>query len=411
MKEHDATPYRDVILHACLNNTTYDPQVEDFKTDYMMEVIKLTGEFEFYRRRILDATTQINDETDDWTANFLVDFTSQIAIQGDAEARQIIYDVYLDNFEDEDTLGTSAIIEIDKANGLVFIIDQLAKKAQELDPSSYDYLLWLLEDEIGEEEADLALSELRDRNFKLDSILNLVEYYRLEISQESAQPPDADSLTYEEIKTAINNSKGINIFRLRNWMQNANSEILQVVANDLLRQDDPQQLLKYLRLFLYRPYPLDAEDLFMFVGTHNRYVTATTLSVLKEIENHKVREFALRHIVDKQFIGRAVGLLTHNFQDDDWTLIERISEQRLDKEDYHDLEWSVQDVFKENPDPTAAQTLLNIYEYGPCTTCRRRILLMLKSIDAITPKIQEECLYDASEDIRNLAQNNFIETD
>jgi hypothetical protein len=63
LKEHGATQYRDIILHACLHSSLYDAQVEDNRVPYLLEAINLTGDAAFFEQQILAALpiTHINE--------------------------------------------------------------------------------------------------------------------------------------------------------------------------------------------------------------------------------------------------------------------------------------------------------------------------------------------------------------
>lgn len=55
LREHDAAPYRKAILHACLHSMVYDRQTEHSREQYLLDIINLTGERDFYRSHILAA--------------------------------------------------------------------------------------------------------------------------------------------------------------------------------------------------------------------------------------------------------------------------------------------------------------------------------------------------------------------
>src|SRR5688572_14041571 len=82
LKTHDAAPYRDVILHACLHNISYDPQLEGGKTLYLWELIQLTRKPEYYRGKILEALVAITDEHD-YDTNQKVEMAFRFAEEGD----------------------------------------------------------------------------------------------------------------------------------------------------------------------------------------------------------------------------------------------------------------------------------------------------------------------------------------
>ena len=396
-----------MILHACLHNSSYDTQVEGYKTNYMMEIIHLTKESDFYRRHILDATTQINEDMDDRDAVHLIGLTTEFAKQGDTQARQIIYDFVERTFKDDGSCGLSSIIEIDKVDGLVYVLDKLVPiRQQEEDYYWSDDLLWYLEDEIGEFEAQDALNIVRKTNANVDYYLNQLDGQKQGQEQGRGSRSIAQNPSYAEIKSDIGNNSHI-----MGWAKTASAQDLLEAATDLIKLDDPILIYRYLRFFMQTVFPLEPEYLFRFMNVEYPYsppsIPAVTLTALSNVQHPSVREFALQLIEQGEWAERAVRLLALNYEPSDWEMIEEMSRQTLDIESYHALGFSVQDVFKQHPDPIATQTLLNSYNYGSCSSCRRAILIMLNSIKALSDEIKAECLYDSSEDIRELARNNF----
>ena len=52
-REHDMTPFRDMILNACLHCQSYDAQLDGTRGVYMSEIINSTPDMAFYREGIL----------------------------------------------------------------------------------------------------------------------------------------------------------------------------------------------------------------------------------------------------------------------------------------------------------------------------------------------------------------------
>lgn len=410
LQQYSAAPYQDAILNACLHNTTYDPQVEGFKTAYLMEIIDLTPRPEFYYAHIREAAAHIGDETDDRDACQLVELTSALAQRGDAQARQILYQVFLENLMDENTLGATAIIEVDGAAGFNFVADKLGElRRSETEPATdSSVLLFTLEEVLGEAAAHKALAYARKSNPNIDYYLTLLETQQHAPPQSINEREVVAHLSYEKARSSIESGS---FFRLRDWVRGTSEQNLRQAAQDLLEQQDPQQILRCLRIFQHRPFPLDPQLLFQFMDLeHPQFsIPRVVLSALANIEHSSVRTFGLGLIQQGRFSGAAVRLLTHMLRSEDWALIESLSAQELDDETYHDLTWSVQDIFKQHPDSQATATLLNLYTYGPCSTCRERILLMLKSIGELSQQIREECLYDSNHYIRAWARSDFVE--
>src|SRR5437870_3493723 len=91
LQNHDATPYRDAILNACLHNMALDRQFEGSRAAYMLDVIHLTGQQSFYRQQILSALNNLQPDADDHDVDQLLNFARLFALQGDSEARDLIY--------------------------------------------------------------------------------------------------------------------------------------------------------------------------------------------------------------------------------------------------------------------------------------------------------------------------------
>jgi hypothetical protein len=201
------------------------------------------------------------------------------------------------------------------------------------------------------------------------------------------------------------------------WMQWGNKtseEDLLKAAQDLLKEENPKLLLSYLDIFRHRPFPLDFSKL-VFLAQHDDErvpydrMSIFSLSALENITHPDVRALALKMIAENNRIGRAVGLLQRNFEDNDWKLLESITVRELERDEYHSLGMSIEDIFKINPSPEAAQTFLNVYERCPCSQCRRRFVEILHSLNALPVSLLEECKFDANFDLREQVENGFID--
>lgn len=423
LQTHDATPYQDLILHACLHNTTYDTQIEGFKNFYLMDILNLMPDKTFYRDKILDAAASTTDETDERDAGHLVELARLFAWEGDQRAREIVYDVFAANAEDEHSLGAWEIVRIDGVEGFLYVIDTLGEKVfNNPDHFESDYLLCELEEVVGENIARESLSEIRKTNRAVDAYLTMAERCRSRRSQ-PPQPPSEKAKankanrerflaqSYVEIKRRILEDKYPPRHWLILWGKNTDEENLRQAARDFLNEQDPKRLIQYLNIFFHAVYPLDPEPLFPLVDFKSDYffIPARVFNVLKNITHPAVRDFALKLIADNRHVGQAVGLLNRNFQDGDWALIEPLSQVAYD-DDFiaHNLQISVRAIVSDHPSKQAGQTLRNLYEYGPCSFCREHIVEELHALGELTDSIRAECHYDSNLDIRKLARNGFV---
>jgi hypothetical protein len=64
LQQHDAAPYREQLLRACVYNPVYDPQCECSRASYLHDIIQLTPDSEWYTQRLLDSLAAPDDEMD-----------------------------------------------------------------------------------------------------------------------------------------------------------------------------------------------------------------------------------------------------------------------------------------------------------------------------------------------------------
>src|SRR5262249_52006794 len=156
-------------------------------------------------------------------------------------------------------------------------------------------------------------------------------------------------------------------------------------------------LMNYVTIFLDVPFPLDPAGLIQVVrktirqlegqaNDESRIVAMTlarSFTALENVRHPAVRAFALEMVESNTQTGRAAWLLTKNWEDGDWALVESLTMRELDAEDYHSLEISVRHIGEAHPSPEAVNSLLNLYERGPCSFCREHVVELLDSLDAL----------------------------
>src|SRR5690606_31751729 len=125
-KNNPTIDFSDYIIKGALRNYAYDGQSEGSRAQYVFDLTSLSDKKEKIRKAILKGLSTEQSHT--WNLTHLFDLAKFFAQQGDNEARQAIYDRFLNNpIEGSDWVGYSEIIELDGLNGLIFIAEKFGK--------------------------------------------------------------------------------------------------------------------------------------------------------------------------------------------------------------------------------------------------------------------------------------------
>lgn len=401
-RENDVQAFRDVILDACLHCYSADAQSEGTRASYMLDLVNLLPDRQFYCDQVL---TALPNSGDDWDAAQRFHFAAYLTFDGDERARQVRYE----SFKPGPKLGEAIAIDFLRMDGLKGLLFAAAKIGELLisRPDEVDEgWLWMQAKEIcGEQEARKSLSQAGATDPR-------IEAYRL-----AAMAGEVNSgngiRTSEEIKTLSYDqlqSKLLDIrpFRLRAWAKRASTDDLERAAYDLLQAQAPKEQLQYLRIFSGRPFPQDPELLLQLSLSANEELAYAAAVALAQITHPSVRNIAFR-LADNRLVGRqvAIAMLDQNWQPNDHEMVLSWFEAESDRNARHHMERDLMHFWEHHPEPASEiRMLCSIYENGPCSFCREIVVKRLIELDSLSASMRAECAYDANEDIRHLVESD-----
>jgi hypothetical protein len=395
LQHHDDAPYRDAILHACLHDLSFDDDFEAKRGLYLYRLLQHTRAIEFYRTRILEALAASEDED---AASQLFDLARLFARAGDAEARQVMYDRFQANTLRGVLIGGRAIIELNKAAGLVAVAAAIGGQPRDEEDEWYDdWLLGTAEDE-GVENTWRLLQEAAKEQPRIHDFLAKVKAYRARHGTRDRSRRDPATMSYTEIKERITASDpGPPMVSLPLWGETASDEDLRSAALDLLGETKPSRLRSYLRIFDRRRFPLEPDRLIELVSHTKQPVAFTALVALSNIRHPNVRALALHLLAtpSKQ-AAQAVSLLVENFAPGDHARVEALASQPLEPESFHQLGVEIMELFEAHPNPDSEERLLlRLYENDPCSQCRGMFVMRLAALNRLPDWMAEEVRFDA----------------
>lgn len=412
LQTHDAQPFIDTIMYACLHNTAYDPQCEGSRAAYLFEIIQLTGQEAFFMERITKQlyTTEAQDDLVQ-----LFELTRRFAQTTFPEARQTLYqrfEQFVEHREMESEIGdpfhravvflfSGELMVLDGLDGFVWIADCLGSKI--LRDQAYlvdECVLSEAQEQFGESVVSVLLSQLTPTSQNIAAYATAIDKNLERIRESPSRTKDARD--YQSLKTKLLSWEG-NIPRSIPMIwgkKHATDQELIEAANDMLNITDPPLLTAYLRIFSWRQFPLDHVILMQLAQTEDKEIAAAALQALSNITHPDIRNLGIELLSARKHIDVAIELLTNNLAAGDLEIVYQALDSIDTSEDWHDAGFAFERLIQSNPTPEAQEILIMLYENTPCSYCRRYFIEEMAKSLTLPEWILSEARFDSDYDTR-----------
>lgn len=389
--KHPFVDFSDEIIKACVKNFAYDGQCEESRAPYLFGLINLSQRKEKIRSVILNALATVNKDT--WTLTQLFDLAKHFALQGDAEARQAIYNRFYTNpINGAPWAGYAEIIELDGLDGLLFIADKIGK-ALATDPGDWqdDMMVGHFQKNYPDTDGMELLRRSAVNNPDICRYFEEVERI-LEKRNEVRERPVYKDIVEEVLTTS---------WRFRRT--NISPEETDLLARQLLIETNKENQKKLLAVFKKNKFPFDSGyllDIAMRKPKVDKKTTGLAIDALSLLKSTPIRNFALEAPTTKQF--DTLRIFKSNYKKGDAKLLAEFAIQARNE---HDIEWLAiiyTDIFRSNKTPECKLPLEILYDKSPCGICRADIVKLLIANDVLSDRIKEELQFDCNEDTRGL---------
>ncbi len=430
LRDHDDTPYRDVILYACTHGLQFDRQSEGARSKYLLELIGCTDAQEWYHDQILIALTRTQTDPD-LDADQLFAFVWQYAEEGDATARAALYVAFAANVTTRsryarESEGNVNLVELDGLKGFLFAANLLGQwLLADPEVGFSDWALSRLEEQQGKEEVAAALRQAATANPHIAAYVNHIYGERETKSASRADPP---AWTYEQALSRVADYAKKEhtppaYSDLQWWGHRASDADVLRVADDLLHETDPLRLYPLISIFARCAFPLAPDRLIALARTASDAecnVWNATLAeriawwacrALQNVTHPAVRDLALYLIGTRHLVARGTGLLRSNYRDGDHLLIEDCLHRAENDEVFHSIGHDALQIYKTRPLPESVNVLILMYERDLCSHCRERSVELLDRLQALPEWMINEGRFDANEDICERMINHLANAD
>lgn len=397
IQSHPGIDFSGEIIKACVKNFAYDGQCEQSRDMYLFELINLSGKSGKIKKAILKAL--LKPQKDTWTRTQLFDLTKIFAQQNDAEARQALYNAFVNNsILGSEWAGTSEIMELDGIEGLKFIAEEFGKRLEK-DPEDWqdDYDVNQFQKDNPEidvwTELDIAAKQNR-----------FIKIYIDEVRRNTAQRNEREKPPVPVYKDIVEEAL---LRPSRTWFLNRklNGVQLNLIAQQLIVERTKNNREKLLRVFTRHKFPLDKEFLFNQAckdPVRNRRIVTLAIQALSLFKNKSIRQFALKQIAIDKHPTLFVELLKENYKQGDYKLLSTLIANSNNGTELEDLIIDIKDIYYVNESPECQEPLEALYDKHTCGICRKYIVEILKENNVLSERIKNEIRFDCNKHTREL---------
>lgn len=403
VRDNPEIDFSNQIIKGVLNIYAYDGQCEGNRAHYIFDIISISTQQEKIRTAVLKGLAVEQNET--WNLTHLFALTKLYALQNDTEAKQAIYDRFLNNpIENSDWVGYSEILELDGFEGLLFVAEKFGNYIEQNPDDWQDD--WIIND-FQKMNPNIAVNE------ELEKAATTNKYIRLYLdninrTKESWNNNKAETTTYFNIIDEVLNSKPFISFRR---IRNLSSREVTQVGKRLRTETDSSNIEKLLDIFGYHKFPFDSNLILNFAKqkqtSHNRIVE-NAVDALTHLKSKSIRAFALDKILNAKKSIDYLKILVSNYQKGDFKLLNTIAVNTNNADKIEQLAIAYIAIYKANKTKECKEPLETLYAKMNCGVHRNSIVEILFENNVLSDKIKQEIKFDSDLDTRKLADKMSV---
>lgn len=398
-KENPKIDFSNQIIKSVLNIYAYDGQSEGNRAQYVFDIISIAKQKDKIRRAVLQGLA--NEQVHTWNLTHLFALAKLFAEQNDTEAKQAIYDRFLNYpIEYSDWVGYSEILELDGFDGLLHITEKFGQYIQQNpDNLQDDMIIQHFQDENKEIRV---YEELKNKAISNQFIRIYLE--NIKRTQESQKKHKSKSTKYKDIIDEVLNSIAFMPLRRK---RNLNDEELNKVAKRLIDEKDNLNIEKLLSIFYFYKFPLNSQlilDMAKQKPTSKNRIVEYSIYALKHLKSKEIRNFALEKIETAKKPIDFLEILVSNYQSGDFKLLSEIANKTKNEDMIEQLAGIYSDIYRTNKTKECKEPLVILYNKMNCAIHRKGIVEILIKNKVLTDTIKQEIKFDCDLNTRELVK-------
>lgn len=398
-KNNPEIDFSNEIIKGTLNIYAYDGQCEGNRAEYIFDIISISQQKDKIRKAVLKGLATEQNET--WNLTHLFALAKLYAQQNDTEAKQAIYDRFLNNpIESSDWVGYSEILELDGLSGLLYVAEKFGKY---IEHNPDDWQDDSIIKHFQEENQDLEVIEELEKSAKSNKFIRIY-LDNIKRTQENQVRHKTEPEKYRDIVDEVLNSKpSISFFKKRKLTL----EEVNQIAERLVIETNKSNIEKLLDIFDVHKFPYDSDLILDFAKqkrTFKNKIVDNAINALKHLKSESIRKFALDKILSSKNPIDYLEILISNYQDGDFKLLSDIASKTKNEHKIERLAGIYSDIYKANKTSECKEPLEILYGKMNCAIHRNGLIEALIENKVLSDNIKAEIKHDSYLETRQLIE-------
>jgi hypothetical protein len=402
----DIEKYKDVILYGCLNNLSYDIQIEGTKAHYVFHLMTFFDDIEYFENRIYDKfSTDLDYGTFGHFCDFLVLLYNNEYKR--EKAKSLLENCYKNLIERKsfvaDDLSKLEYICISltetgglrRAKKIVLDIDAIYPKLVEVDD-----LGWFFFHLITRYNKVIGFIKDNCKHIKAEDIENYIYGHRKENKEEN------ENLLFAEyvLKEIIDHKE--KYYFPYHFACNATETEKQKLLNYYFQEQDEDVKIKLLYIMSKGHFPVTYEEMVNQFNQSSDRLKQAILQVIINLKDPRIKDFGYSLLNNKEFCHCGIEMICKYYSKEDHDTVVSYAKAlpiAYDNYGWHAAFSAILDLLSTKLRNLPKELLFYMYEKTLCSTCREYFVREMKKKNMLTEQIIEECKHDSNSDIRKYA--------
>jgi hypothetical protein len=402
---------REILLDACLHNRAIDPQLDSDRSAWLVDIMDATGEFEWIAPRIVGGIPELEEL---WDVEQALNLAVRFAQRGVSGAREAVYAEFDRQRFNAEWLGGLQLVVLDGIPGFLHVAQRIGRRSVEQEYYIDDYVEDRAAKMYGAEAVAAALNHAAQADPHVARYALAIERQRAEKAERRQQPvekpPHGFSRNYDfdAVRGHLDDpERGLRqgAFWINTWGRyKATDSDLERALDALVVEKDPARQRAWLFVFSQRAMPRFEPRVLELLHSEDGDVSLQAHVALGHVEHAEVRRVAIERLESGRCDWQTVSLLISNYRHEDEPLLVRSLPDRGDREALHELARAVNKLIAKHGTAAESRLLAWSYDHAGCTNCREDCVKKILELGCAPAAILDECRFDSSADIRELAR-------